>query len=340
MKKTLRRLAAALAATGLIAALAGCAAQPGTGPSPDDAPITIGLTYTPNVQFAAFYLAEQRGWFDEAGVNVELRHHGQSEDLFGALQSGAEDLVYAGGDEIVQARSAGVDVTSIGQLYTSYPAALIVPADSPIHSAADLRGRTIGTPGPYGQTYSALLAILAGAGLTQQDLTVEPIGFTQQVALTSGKVDGVMGYSNNDAVQLAESGFPVRVIPAFPAGSERLVGPSIGASSATIAARPEQLSAILSALARATDELIANPDAAVEASAAFIPTLSGDQATANARATLDATIPLLGQAGGRRFEQDPSTWSSMTAFMSEQGLLAGPAPALEECFTNALLSAA
>lgn len=345
--RALRRAAAALGALALAAGLAGCAPQSAPGATTGAAgtgaageTITIGLTYTPNIQFAPFYLAAERGYFDDAGVKVELRHHGQSEDLFGALETGAEDLVYAGGDEIVQARSGGVDVTSVATLYGSYPAALIVPADSPIQSAADLRGRTVGVPGPYGQTYSALLAMLAGAGLTTSDLTIEHIGYTQQAALTGGKVEGVMGFANNDAVQLQESGFPVRTISAFPDGVESLVGPALGASSAVLAEHPDAVRAILAAVERATKELIADPNAAVDASTSQIPTLTSPEAKANALATLQATVPFLQSAVDARFQNHPETWLRMTTFMADHGLLSGQQPTVDDCSTNDYLPSA
>src|SRR5690606_679561 len=69
--------------------------------------LTIGLTYTPDVQFAPFYVAEQRGYFDDAGVEVRLRHHGAAEGLFTAALAGEENVVVAGGDEMLQAVAEG-----------------------------------------------------------------------------------------------------------------------------------------------------------------------------------------------------------------------------------------
>src|SRR5699024_3045408 len=91
-----RPVLAAGALTPLLA-LAACAADdPDQDETTADLPqLTLGLTYVPNVQFAPFYLAEQKGYFTDAGVDVTLRHHGESEDLFGALRSGTEDLVVA-----------------------------------------------------------------------------------------------------------------------------------------------------------------------------------------------------------------------------------------------------
>lgn len=351
------RTALALAATAAVAVgLAAC--SPGAGGGATGTPgtdgtaaatggagsgekLTIGLTYTPNIQFSPFYVAVEQGYFAELGLDVELRHHGQAEDLFGALQQGTEDVVYAGGDEIVQARSNGTDVVSIGTLYNEYPAALIVPADSPIQTAADVRGHSIGTPGPYGQTYFALLSLLKTNGMTEADIDLQAIGYTQQAALTSGKVDGVMGFVNNDAMQFEQAGFPVRVIEVQPEGAQQLVGPAIGASQATIDGRAGDLELMMQALKKATDFVIANPQETVDLSGAHIPTLTTDEAKAAALATLEATIPLLGATeGSPMFQNQPEVWTAMVAFMGEQGLLGDTAVTAEEAYTNDLVPTA
>ena len=87
-----RRLLTALALGGA-GALAACAsgtaarsrsASPGSGGT--DA-LTLGLTYTPNIQFAPAYLALRNG---DYAANVALRHHGAQEGLFDALLAGPE----------------------------------------------------------------------------------------------------------------------------------------------------------------------------------------------------------------------------------------------------------
>lgn len=339
----LGRVAVAVAATALLAAgMAGCtsAGDETPGGSADGEVLTIGLTYTPNIQFSPFYVAVEQGYFEELGLNVELRHHGQSEDLFGALQSGTEDLVYAGGDEIVQARSNGIDVVSVATLYNEYPAALIVPEDSPMQTAADVRGHSIGTPGPFGQTYFALLALLQNNGMTEADIDLQAIGFTQQAALTSGKVEGVMGFVNNDAVQFEQAGFPVRVIDVF-TDEQQLVGPAMGASQATIDARADELALVNQALEKATRFVIDSPAETVDLSGAHIPTLTSDEAKGAALATLEATVPLLEPASGAGvFENRPEIWTAMVAFMGENGLLGDTEIDAETSYTNELLPGA
>jgi hypothetical protein len=146
-------------------------------------------------------------------VTPTLRHHGSNEGLFTALLSGEEDYVLAGGDEVVQARSEGMDLVAIGQYYRSYPVTIIVPENSDIHTAADLAGRSIGVPGRFGESWFGLLAALAQAGLTQDDVSIVEIGYTQQAALTTGRVEAIIGFSNNDQVQFATAGIPTRTVP-------------------------------------------------------------------------------------------------------------------------------
>ncbi|MGO1545566.1 MAG: ABC transporter substrate-binding protein [Gulosibacter sp.] len=339
------RILKALATTAVAAlALAGCqAGSPSaseTAAAPDAASgeaLTIGLTYTPNIQFAPFYVAEELGYFEDAGVNVELRHHGESEELFGALKTGDEQLVYAGGDEIVQAVSGGVPVTSVATLYNTYPAVLIVPEDSPIQSAEDLAGHSVGTPGPYGQTYFALLAMLDGAGLSESDVDVQHIGFTQQAALSSGKVDAVMGFSNNDAVQFAAQGMDIRVIEAVDPAAPTLVGPALGAETAVVAERGEDVTAVLGAVAQAIEYIAENPAETVDIAANYIPTLTTDEQKDAALATLEATIPLMETDGELPLlTNNPEAWDAMLAFMPEAGIISEPVAA-EDAYTNELL---
>ena len=212
-----RLLAGGLALTGA-GALAACSsgtASRAASASAAGGALTIGLTYTPNIQFAPFYMAKKDGTY---AANVTLHHHGAQDGLFDALQSGQEQLVIAGADEAVVATSNGSDLVIVGGCYQSYPACLIVPESSPIKAPADLKGKTVGTPGRKGETWYALQLAMSTASLTESDLTIQDIGYTQQAALVGGKVDAVVGYSNNDAIQIRQAGTPVRTIQS-PTGS-------------------------------------------------------------------------------------------------------------------------
>ncbi len=178
--------------------------------------VTIGLTYIPNIQFSPVYVADAQGMYNEAGIDATIRHHGSHEGFFTALLAGEEDVVIASGDEAVVAASQGLDIVSIGQYYASYPGTVIVPASSEITTLADLKGKTVGIPGEHGANYYATRSAMQEAGLAESDVTISPIGYTQQAALASGQVDAVVGFTNNDAVQMRLAGLEIREIPLDP----------------------------------------------------------------------------------------------------------------------------
>jgi NitT/TauT family transport system substrate-binding protein len=309
-----------LAATLLLSGCSG--SDPGKADSSGGTKLTVGLTYQPDIQFAPFYVAKAQGWFAAAGLNVELRHHGTSETLFGALNNGTEQVVFAGGDEALQARSQGNDVVGIATVYRQYPVVLIVPDSSDIHSAADLKGKKIGIPGPFGENYFGLLVLLQQAGLTQSDVKVMNIGYTQQAALTSGDVDAVIGFSNNDVIRFGEAGFAVRTIPLAQSGEPDLVGAGLATSQKVLDTRKADLQTMIGVLRRAMQFCIDDPEKTVELSAQFVPTLSDPDQKADALATLKATTPLFGSAADFA-KIDPQQWSAMATFMDQAGLLGG-----------------
>lgn len=296
----------------------------------------IGLTYIPNVQFSPFYVAETDGDFTTAGVAPTLRHHGTSEGLFTAIAAGQEDFVVAGGDELMQARSEGVDLVAVAAYYRSYPVEVIVPSGSPIATLADLKGHSIGIPGKYGENWFGLQVALKTAGLTETDVTIKEIGYTQQTALSTNKVDAVVGFSNNEAVQFALAGFATRSL-SIADGQVPLVGICLATTTAYATAHPDVVKAVAAGMLAGIRTTTTDQAHALEVSAAYVPGLSAAAAQTAAKATLAATVPLWTTSDGKvDGTLDADQWSAMADFMAAQGLTkdrVDPTPA----FSNAYL---
>ena len=293
-RRTVGILTAALIASATVAGCSPAAPSPeavSTAPQPahnhspgTDEPLTIGLTYIPNVQFSPVYVAQQSGYISS---ETTLRHHGQSEGLFTALLAGREQVVVAGADEAAAAKSDQLLV--IAPYYEQYPVAVITRKDSEITSMADLKGKTIGVPGHYGEAWYGLLAGLRSAGMTTDDITVQEIGFTQQAALSTGKVDGVVGFVNNDAVQFRLNELPVTVITP---DVRSLRSVSLVTTKKFAESHPQQVKDLVAGMFRAYTDLGADPAAGVEATAHLVPELSDRVQRKAAEATMDATVEL------------------------------------------------
>jgi NitT/TauT family transport system substrate-binding protein len=297
--------------------------------------LTIGLTYIPNIQFAPFYVAEALGYYKAAGLYVTLRHHGLSEGEFNAISAGQEDAIFAGGDEVLQAYSKGIPLTYVAEIYTQYPVVLIVPASSPIHSAADLRGHSIGVPGRFGTSYIALLALLQSAGLTQSDVNIQSIGYTQPAALLGHKVDAVIDYVNDGVTLFQKANFPVRTLGL----QQPVVSNGIAVRNQVLSARAQDIRVFVKATLQGVAYTIAHPQEAVNLSNSFVPGLNDPQNAANSLALLQATIPLWQRSDGKPMGYtDPSLWQGMNNFLQAQGQL-GKAVDVTQVYSNNYLPA-
>jgi NitT/TauT family transport system substrate-binding protein len=297
--------------------------------------LTVGLTYVPNIQFAPFYVAEALGYYKAAGLDVTLRHHGLSEGEFNAISAGQEDAIFAGGDEVLQAYSKGIPLTYVAEIYTQYPVALIVPANSPIRSAADLRGHSIGVPGRFGTSYIALLALLQSAGLTQSDVNIQSIGYTQPAALLGHKVDAVIDYVNDGVTLFQKANFPVRIL----ALQQPVVSNGIAVRNQVLSARTQDIRAFVKATLRGVEYTIAHPQEAVKLSNGFVPGLNDPQNADDSLAILQATIPLWQRSDGKPMGYtDPSLWQGMNNFLQAQGQL-GKAVDVTKVYSNNYLPA-
>lgn len=318
-------LLAGLAAAAI--ALVGC--TPSSGPSDGDevvgetvqigqagTDVTVGLTYVPNVQFSPIYVAAADDIFQASGIAVSVRHHGPDEGLFTALVAGEEDVTIATGDEVLQARAAGLDVVSIGSYYNKYPVVIIVPADSPAETVEDLAGMKVGLPGEFGSNWFGLLAALKEADMTTSDIEVVSVGFTQASALANGQVDAVVGFVNSDAVQLEQMGVPIRIIPLAPTPVP-LVGASIVTTNEWIDKDPEAAWAVVGSIVAGMDRVIANPQHALELTADWDASLKDPHIRRNATHMLEATIELwAGPDGQASAIQDLETWKQMAPFLA------------------------
>lgn len=321
---TRRNLLAAVLATGPAVMLASCSSGTASrgGTPPKAAELVIGMTYTPNVQFAPFYMAANAGKYADG---VSLRHHGAQEGQFDALLAGTEHLVVASADEAVVAASRGHELVVVGGYYQRYPGSIIVPKDSTITTLADLKGRSLGVPGRTGSSWFTVQLALDTAGLSESDVDIQEIGYTQQAALVSGKVDAISGFTNNDAVQLAQNGLPVRTLDVAPRVA--LVGASLVTTRELLETRREELAAAVAASVAGMELFVADPDGAVEATRAYVTDLVDKTQAARARDVAVATAALV--------KPDPDTVvgsltpehvGEMIDFLAGHGLLAELTP--------------
>src|SRR5207342_2154977 len=120
-------------------------------------------------QFAPFYLADQQGYYDEAGLDVEFQNK-IDPDLVTLVGQGAIDVGISDGTSVIPAVSQGIPIRYIATLYGKFPSIVFAKSSAGITDASDLKGKRLGIPGRYGSSWVMLQALLGSAGLTHDDL--------------------------------------------------------------------------------------------------------------------------------------------------------------------------
>ena len=149
------------------------ATAPGESPEESIAPtkLVVGLGFIPSVQFAQFYLAQQNGYYADAGLDVEFQNK-IDPDLIPLVGAGTIDIGIGDGTSVIPAASQGIPIEYVATIYGQFPNIVFAKASSGIKKAADLKGKKIGTPGKYGSGWVMLQAMLASGGLTTDDVEI------------------------------------------------------------------------------------------------------------------------------------------------------------------------
>jgi NitT/TauT family transport system substrate-binding protein len=293
-------------------------------------PISIGVGYVPSVQFATFYVAIEKGYFAEEGIDASLEY-GFENDYVKLVGVGERQFLIGSGDQVIIGRAQGLPVRYVMNWYTRYPVVLFAKESAGIREPADLAGKRIGIPGPFGATYVAFRGLLEAAGLTEEDVQTESIGFTQAAAVSEGTVDAAVDYAASGPVILQQEGEAITTIGL----DDYLAMPSNGlvTNDETLANDPELVRAVVRASLRGVEYTLANPDEAFEIALKYVPEAGGENEAIN-RAIFDATLAYWQHPDNTTLgATDLAAWQVAAEFMQRVGFVESVPPA-EELFSN------
>ena len=190
----------------------------------------------------------------------------------------------------------------------------LVPGDAA--DPADLKGKTLGTPGRYGSSWIMLQAMLHSAGLSPSDVDIRLYpDFGQAAALAQGAVQSITGFVNNEPIQLSHQGIATNLLTVD--AITPLPGPGLVSGTSTLANKRAAIAAFVAASLQAMDEVENDPQKGLDATFAVDHDLSADPT--GQRAILDATIPLWTNsyvAANGRGAIDTDAWQTSVAFMA------------------------
>lgn len=320
--------------TGLALWLAACTT---VTPSPTTAPltpVTLMLDWVPNTNHTGFFVAQEKGYFAEAGLEVQIIQPGEvlAEQ---AVVGGAADFGLSFQEQVTLARAdEGAPLVSLAAILQSNTSGFATRADQGVGSPADWGGLRYGS---FGSPFEAptLIALMECAGGDFSQLQVVNTGFSDPLALlTEKQIDLAWIFYGWQGIQAGQQGLALNLemmsdwfncIPDY-------YTPVITTSEQTIKERPELVRAFVGAVSRGYQFAIQNPDEAASVLLKAAPEL--DERLV--RASQAWLSPRYQGAAPRWGEQQLSVWDNYSQWLAENGVLNEPIDAAA-AFTNEFL---
>lgn len=164
--------------------------------------ITYQLSWLHSVQFGGTYLAQDRGIFDDLGLNVRLAPGGPNVAGDANTVSGSSLMNISVADNIARSNAEGADLVIIGAQYQKSPPTILSLADAPLQHPDELVGKKIGVASANVPMLSAFLGM---NGIDEDRVEFVPSQYDPAI-LTAGQVDGLYCFYNDLPIALAVQG--------------------------------------------------------------------------------------------------------------------------------------
>jgi putative hydroxymethylpyrimidine transport system substrate-binding protein len=323
-------------ATALLALALGLAAcgEKSEEVSGEAQPLSLTLDFYPNPDHAGIYMAQQLGYFREAGLDVDVHTPADPAAPIKLLAAGQTDLAISYEPELLLAREQGLDVTAVGALVNRPLTSMIWLRKSGVKGVGGLRGKTIATAGiPYQDAY--LKTILSRVNLSPSAVKTVNVGFGLLPALVGGGAQAMLGgFSNVEGVDLRLRGENPVVTPVDRLGVPTYDELVLVAQSKRLEEDPQAIRLFLAALARGTAAAADDPQATTKALLEANPDLDPKLT----QAEVAATLPLLNPArGGHPYGyMDAAQWRKFIGWMRDNELISA-LPPTSSVLSNAYL---
>jgi len=245
---------------------------------------------------AGFALGKDRGYYKDAGINLDIRSGNGSSSAHRLVANGDSNFAYGSCGAMVNLASQGAPLISVAVIDAMGTEAIIVRPDAGVKSITDLKGKKLLTTANAGvNTFFPI--VLANAGLKESDinLTNVPDGALVSSYLQgAGGAVGILGGLDDKPAEIKANGGADPVTFPYSDYGVNQVGYCIVTSNDTVKNNPDLVKRFVGATVKSYAAAEKDPDAAVNAMADIVGgTMAEDEGKAQARAVLDVTLGVL-----------------------------------------------
>lgn len=240
-------------------------------------PVSFRLNYTASGLHAPFYMALEKGYYKEVGLDVKIGEGTGSGTTAKLVGTGSDDIGLVDSASVASSVAEGIEIKIVAPVYAVNGFGIITLEGSGIESPKDLEGKKVGIA--TGDGPSKLFAAVAGAsGVDDSKISYVTMDSNSKItALINGQVDAILGGADNEAVTIKNMGNDVKVLR-YSENGAATVGLSVIASEDYIKNNADTIKKFISATMRAWNEARDNAEETVGYILDDFPTMNKDTA--------------------------------------------------------------
>lgn len=172
-------------------------------------PASLQLIWKHQFQFAGYYMAKHKGFYQDAGIELSIHEFKNNEDPVELVLNGSRDFA-VGRSTILSQRIKGAGIVALLSAYQNSPLMLLTTKKSGIEKPANLLNKRIMMT-PDAEKQVELLAMLRQSGVSPDDFTRQEHSFDIN-SLIRGETDAMASYISNEPFQMEQLGEEYNII--------------------------------------------------------------------------------------------------------------------------------
>ncbi|EKD65705.1 MAG: hypothetical protein ACD_50C00011G0007, partial [uncultured bacterium] len=227
--------------------------------------ISLVLDWQPSAYHAPLFLAKEKGYFKDNGLDIEFRIPSDPVTVLQTVASGKDDFGLNYPADVLTARDKGVPVVSIMALIQHPLISFATLKDSGIAEPNDLVGKKIGLPAVIPTTENILSSMLKAQEKSLEDVQIIDVGYDVVPSLIGEKVDAVLVYWGTETVLLESQGFSINTMRAQDYGVPDYYELLFITNEEKISKNPTLVHKFIGAVSRGYEYALKNPKEALDA---------------------------------------------------------------------------
>ena len=282
----------------------------------------IVLDWYPNAVHSFIYVAMEKGYYEDEGLNVNVEFPSNTNDAISLTAAGQADAgLYYQTNTVSTAANQNIPIKVIGTV-VQHPLNIVMSmGERGIKGAKDLKGKIVGYPGTPGNEVF-IKAMMEHNGLKYEDVTMQDVGFDLNTALITGNVDAVIGaYINHEYPTLIQEGYDVTYFDITDEGIPDYEELVLVTGEKQIEEESDKLEAFIRASKKGFEDMKKDPQAALD-------TLLKYQDEGNyplnpeiEKASMEILLPLMESDEQAFLTVNEQSWTDTIDWLDEQGLL-------------------